>query len=217
MSIDLTAYYRQAPLMQPGDIIAFCGPSTDPLSFLIKAWTGSRFTHTAMVQRHQIVGGPDVVITESTIMKEAGKTINGVQSHSLAEVLIDEYSNPSDLAYHLALKPEYRAQIDPIALDAYASAMVGKVAYDVVGYLAFGLHDIPFIGAHLMQNESMKRAFCSAWCAEILDHFNVLRGVDFTHTNPWALIRMNLFSQWTQILGKPTPIQQGWNSIGVAP
>src|ERR1035438_5650426 len=88
---DLTNYWKIAPLMQPGDVIAFGGVAV--ISHLIDVFSGSTISHIAMVQQPRgavklIVPSiipSDVVITESTI--EEG--VSGPQSRPLGPTLAD--------------------------------------------------------------------------------------------------------------------------------
>lgn len=227
---DNLATYRSSAFARsilPGACIACCGggafPSMSPVSLLIRAWTGSRFTHIMTAQDYPFkdaTGMWDVLVTQSTIDKVSGKTVSGIQSTLLSYVLASEYSASSDLAYELELRDELQSNItgNPVCLSKFQAYIKSKtgIQYDIAGYLGYGIRDIPIIGTRLAQGENGKRMFCSAWRADLLDYMDILRGVNFSQQSPRDAVRWAIHKSCTQIWGPPTPIESDYNTIGMA-
>jgi hypothetical protein len=225
LSANLSLYRSTVSQLRPGDCVACCGggkfPKIDPVSLLIRGWTGSRFTHIIVVVSvfKDLSGNWDAWISQSTIDKVSGQTVSGVQTSLLSQVLTNEYGDSSDLAYGLRLQPRLSAQIDPAKLKAFTDAYAGKTLYDVWGYAAFGLHDIPIIGSRVAQSENYKRQFCSAWWIRTMLNFDVLRGINFSDEAPSDVVRHFIWAQAIQLWGDATPIEKIeplWNSWGRA-
>ena len=224
-----TAYRDRtfARFMLPGACIACCGggkfPTISPVSLLIRAWTGSRFTHIMTVQDYPFqnkLGNWDVIVTQSTIDKVDGKTVSGIQSSLLSVVLASEYYAQGDLVYDLELRDDLQALITGTSgclakFQNYIKTKTG-IQYDIEGYLGYGIRDIPIIGTRLAQGENGKRMFCSAWRADLLDYMDILRGVNFSQQSPRDAVRWAIHKSCTQIWGPPTPIESDYNTIGMA-
>jgi hypothetical protein len=216
------AYATAAPLMLPGDVIAFEGQEF-PVSQAIRSYTGCRISHVGLVASGLQLDAAgkvltDVMLFESTIYTDpiTKKKISGPQTHGLGSVLTFDYSAKDSRAWLLRLLPSERAEIDFAKFHAFIASceIPGRVTYDIPGLFAFLWRSVPFVGAHIAQTESYRRMFCSAADVDAFENSGLQLHRDFTATSPADLIRMRLYqAPPIQILGPTCEMDKLFNTF----
>ena len=187
---DLTVYHSLNSQLPVGTIIFYWGSGL--LSHAIEFLSGNGPSHCQMVYRIDADG--TIWVVESTI--ENG--VSGVQVNRLEQSIL-AYPHGSAVGAAL-LSPTANARADWSKLEAAVNALIGKVAYDVLGLLKFlepeGLREGQ-INDHKM--------VCSALLAELLTVVGILAGIPYSQVSPEWLIEMGIFALFMPLVGNPKP------------
>lgn len=193
--------------MQPGDVIAFSG--TGKVSEIIKFWTRSKVSHTAVLLQTKIL--VEKQYQNGFLNQIIESSANGVIISPLSHRI--EYSDGE--IWWLPLRRSIRKKMNFKKFYDFLLAQQGK-AFDTHQAIKAGidfLDRIPLFKSLTLNQEDFTKFFCSELVAAALEAGGAISHLNASEVTPIDLCMFNIFEDdYYQLKGSDLEIK-GYNSI----